>query len=335
MQDTFPGESDMLTGVTKPLGEPRSVAAARAKGKHVTIGIRTLAITLAFFVWTSSASAQTRSARDFFLDGQAAYQQGNYEAAIESWRQAYELDPRPALQFNLAQAYGRLGRFEEERDALRSYVDATASSGQPYDEGQMQSARARLAAIDDRLRRTGVVLLGVPDDARVLVDGEPQQLDASGNIPLTTGSHTIRVEREGYEEFDATIVVRGGEQLTIPVRMEEETAVVAAAPPRRPGPGVGSYVTWGAAGAALVTGSVLGVTASNRADGAFVGTRDADSAKRLALGADLCFGATVALAATGIVLWLVADDEEAPVTTALPFFEPQSGTAGFVLQSSF
>lgn len=301
----------------------------------MTYAIRILGFAFATLWFASLASAQTRTARDYFLDGQAAYQQGNYEAAIEAWRHAYELDPRPALQYNLAQAYGRLGRFEEERDSLRTYVDATAASGQAYDETQMQSARARLAAIEDRLRRTGVVLLGVPSDARVSVDGEAVTLDAGGNIPLSTGSHTIRVEREGYDEFDATVVVRGGEQLTIPVRLEEDTRpTVAAATSRRRGPGVGSYVTWGAAGAALVTGSVLGIAASNRADGAFVGTPEATSAKHLALGADLCFGATVALAATGVVLWLVGDDE-APVTTAMPYYDASSRGAGFVLRSSF
>lgn len=298
--------------------------------------IRTILLAAAFFVHASLVDAQTtRSARDYFLDGQAAYQLGNYEAAIEAWRHAFELDPRPALQFNLAQAYGRLGRFEEERDALQSYVDRASVSGQPVDESQMQSARARLAAIEDRLRRTGVVLLGLPEDGSVTVDDAVVAVDASGNLPLATGPHTIRVSRPGYEDFEATVVVRGGEQLTIPVRLRERQVQVAAAASGRSGPGAASYAMWGGAGATLVAGTVLGLSASSRADGAFVGTPDATSAKHLALGADICFGATVALGVTGVVLWLVGGDEEAPTTTALPYFDVQSRSAGLVLRSSF
>lgn len=291
-----------------------------------------------FVIWMSlfagAASAQTRSARDLFLDGQAAYQLGNYEAAIEAWRSAYELDPRPALQFNLAQAYGRLGRFEEERDALRTYVDVTTASGQAFDEVQMQSARARLAALEERLRRTGVVLLGLPADARVFVDDVLVEVDPeTGAIPLATGPHALRVERTGYDEFDASFVVRGGEQLTIPVRLEEQTASSAVADTGRGSPRAGSIAMWSTAGAALAAGTVLGVMASGRADGAFVGTADADAAKRLALGADISFGVGAALGITGLVLYLVQDGEEAPRTTFAPVVDAQ--TAGFVLRSSF
>ncbi len=289
---------------------------------------------LSLWLPMSSAFAQERSARDYFLDGQAAYQLGNYEAAIEAWRHAYEMDPRPALQFNLAQAYGRLGRFEEERDALRAYVDATSASGQSYDETQMQSARARLAAIEDRLRRTGVVLLGLPADARVYVDDVLVTVDpASGALALPTGPHALRVERDGYDEFDASIVVRGGEQLTIPVRLDPHPVGGVARARHRGSPRAGSWITWGGAGAALVAGTVLGVTAGNRADGAFVGTADGDAAERLALGADISFGAAAALGITGLVLYLVQDGDEAPRTTLAPSVDATS--AGLVLRSSF
>jgi tetratricopeptide (TPR) repeat protein len=74
----------------------------------------------------AGAQAEGASARDLFLRGQAAYRQGDYATAAELWSQAYAMDPRPQLQYNLAQAYGRLGRMEEERAALERFIAETS-----------------------------------------------------------------------------------------------------------------------------------------------------------------------------------------------------------------
>src|SRR5690606_4206894 len=63
-------------------------------------------------------------AREHFARGQTAYNQGDYEAAIREWNSAYELDARPRIQFNLAQAYERLGRLTEALTALDNYIEA-------------------------------------------------------------------------------------------------------------------------------------------------------------------------------------------------------------------
>ena len=68
--------------------------------------LRTLLATVLLLGVASTASAQ--EARELFTQGQAAYETGDYETAVSSWERAYELDPRPLLQYNLAQAYERL-----------------------------------------------------------------------------------------------------------------------------------------------------------------------------------------------------------------------------------
>jgi len=62
----------------------------------------------------------TADARSLFRAGQELYRRGDYETAIAHWSAAYELDPRPLLQFNLSQAYGRMGKLVEERAAHRA-----------------------------------------------------------------------------------------------------------------------------------------------------------------------------------------------------------------------
>ena len=85
----------------------------------------------------STAHADDR-ARELFQNGRDLYNQGRYEAAITAWAEAYELDARPVLLFNLANAYERVGRLEEALEALLGYRPYA-----PAEEGDLLDARIR------------------------------------------------------------------------------------------------------------------------------------------------------------------------------------------------
>ena len=55
---------------------------------------------------TAGATAQPRSrARVFYSEGQKAYADGDFQAAAQKFRAAYDLEPDPAYLYNIAQAY--------------------------------------------------------------------------------------------------------------------------------------------------------------------------------------------------------------------------------------
>ena len=54
------------------------------------------------------AAADPKSANDFFKDGQTQYDLGNFNKAIEAFKRAYELDPKAAYIYNVAQSYRQL-----------------------------------------------------------------------------------------------------------------------------------------------------------------------------------------------------------------------------------
>lgn len=58
---------------------------------------------------------------ELFDNGAVLYEEGNYEAAVLAFKQAFDLSHAPALQYNLANCYERLGRLTEARDALDLY----------------------------------------------------------------------------------------------------------------------------------------------------------------------------------------------------------------------
>lgn len=84
-----------------------------------------------------TAQANDR-ARELFQNGRDLYDQGRYEAAITAWSEAYELDARPVLLFNLANAYERAGKIEEAYEALLGYRPYA-----PTEEGELLDARIR------------------------------------------------------------------------------------------------------------------------------------------------------------------------------------------------
>ena len=72
-----------------------------------------------------AGSEQDRVARMHFETGTALFESGDYEQAIESYRQAYALSPRPRLLFNIALGYERLGQLENAIQNLRAYLAAS------------------------------------------------------------------------------------------------------------------------------------------------------------------------------------------------------------------
>ncbi len=61
-------------------------------------------------------------ARRLFREGDRRYSEGDYEGAVTAFERAYALSGKEALKYNMANAYERLGRYEEALRALRDYL---------------------------------------------------------------------------------------------------------------------------------------------------------------------------------------------------------------------
>lgn len=69
------------------------------------------ALLISALLWAPSAFAQ--DANEFYEAGLEAFNQGKYEPSIENFEEAYRLQPKPILLYNIAVAYGRLGKLDE------------------------------------------------------------------------------------------------------------------------------------------------------------------------------------------------------------------------------
>jgi hypothetical protein len=229
-------------------------------------------------------------ARERFILGQKAYQEGDYDRAIAEWKAAYELDARSRILYNLSQAYERAGRLAEAVESLDEFL-ARIDDGDPVRE----TAIARLAAMRERLRRTGLQILDAPAGAEIFVNGESWgRAPRPDPIAVAPGSHKVELRLEGYREFRAQVLVPAGETVDVAVEMaprgKSPMPLVVA------GSGAGLVV------AALVVG---GIGLGKASDAPYSSGGQADTAKRMAISADVMGVVGGAALIGGGIWWLV------------------------------
>jgi len=138
-------------------------------------------------------SAASVEAHERFTRGHTAYQQGDYDLAIQEWRAAYELDARPLILYNLSQAYERAGMIAEAVDVLQRYIETA-----PGDDPNLDTARARLASLRTRLQRTAVRIVNAPEGAEIFVDEQAWgRTPRPDPIPVSPGNHRVVLRLEG------------------------------------------------------------------------------------------------------------------------------------------
>lgn len=271
----------IIVGIIAPLTLSESLAFAQPEGV------------------AAEEASPTPNAYEHFQRGQVAYEQGEYQRALDEWNAAYELDPRHQLQYNLAQAHERLGQLSEASEALDVYLEQ-ADENDP----NLANARARRTALRDRVGHTGIQLVGGPAGASIRVDGEDWGMTPRPDrVLVTPGSHRLLIEAEGYEPFRASVVVPAGDVTVVQIEMQASSR--------------GNIAPWlvvGAGGVLVVTAAVLGGVAASTASSAPSDSSDeADSARSLALGADILGIAGAAAISAGLIWYFVSvsggDDE--------------------------
>lgn len=81
-----------------------------------------------------------------FEDGQAEFSQANYEAALAAFRRAAEIQPAPALWYNIGLCHLRLGEFEAAIEALETYLREADPPDRADVEHMLEQAREDLEA---------------------------------------------------------------------------------------------------------------------------------------------------------------------------------------------
>jgi hypothetical protein len=177
--------------------------------------------------------------KEWFAAARAAYESGDYLAAIQALEAAYELAPSPALMFSIAQTereqYSADSRPERARRAVtlyRRYLEADPNGKRRKDAldalAQLESQLAKQqstpgatpAAPSGAANSTRLLVLCEVQDARISVDGaEPAPSPLIREV--TPGRHDVMVRAPGHRDGQRNVVAVSGELVPITVALAE------------------------------------------------------------------------------------------------------------------
>jgi tetratricopeptide (TPR) repeat protein len=192
-------------------------------------------------VAAASEPSAAEDAAELFAEGEAEFAAGNYEAALEHFREADSLVPHPASKFHMARCLEALGRLHEAWALYGEVAEHTEVSPAERSAAAQRRAeiRSRLAAV----RVTG------PEGGEVVLDGASACV-----VPCTAladpGAHELevvwpdRTERRQLELDEAQIIdldlgVRPPPPAATPPPPAREPPEPRAPPPRWP-----TALTW-------------------------------------------------------------------------------------------
>jgi tetratricopeptide (TPR) repeat protein len=264
------------------------------------------------------------AARAAYRKGADLYKAGKYREAIAAFEAADRLKPSPALQFNIGQAWEKLGDPAAALAAFARYLRLDPSA--PNREAVQKTVRT----LEARLAATGRQMLHVttdPPGADLSVDGAP-----TGKAPLDAayppGPHAVSAAAPGRQAARRDVVLPADRSLEVNLVLEPgqdpAAAPLAARPPdapleaTRPDPvprpverknWLGPIIAAGVGVVAAGAGIVMGLQARNAQDALLAGGNDrsqadalAAKAKNDATAANVLYGVAGAAVLTGGVL---------------------------------
>ena len=237
--------------------------------------------------------------------------------------------PSAKLAFNWARSAERAGQIEDAIEAYRRYLQLAPGA---KDHAEITSL---IPILVERLRESypEVAVISRPAGARIYLDGSEAPLKAPTptTIRLKPGAHTIRLVAAGHHPLDRPVQVKEGTTGSVDAEL---SPVKKAAPPPPPpvveaepkpkGTSALTIAGWSALGlgvAGLGVGGLYTLEVNDIAADS-EGKRDAErdqaksdfeSAQNLAV---IGYVAGGVLVAAGVVLLLIPDADEAPVTLA-------------------
>jgi hypothetical protein len=261
--------------------------------------------------------ARAAEAEVLFQRGVELMKADDCSDAVPEFLTSQNLDPSSATLLNLGTCYARLGR---KATAFKTYRQAASAAQAEKNEALHERAVQAMALLGPSLTKLQIVTPSGTMPLVVRINGELVENYDGLPIPLDPGESVIEAAAPGREpwrkkvtadDLGATLVIQVPE--LAPARPPPAPSVAAenTAPDWR----VPAVITAGAGVAAIVAGSVFGISAQRAYDDSLhhcdgdsctqAGIDLRDDARRKATVSTWAFGLGAVAVATGVVLWVV------------------------------
>jgi TPR repeat len=112
---------------------------------------RALGVVVVLAAALPARAAPIDDAKKAFAEGKAAFERGDYEAALTAYQRANMILPAPNLYYNIGATYERLGRYQEAALAFDKYFELAGAPSTDEDKEFQEKLHARAEA--DRKRQ--------------------------------------------------------------------------------------------------------------------------------------------------------------------------------------
>jgi PEGA domain len=188
-------------------------------------------------LWATSAGAQTaverETARRLMDRGDEQSSNGDYTAALASYRAAHAIMRVPSTGIEVARALDKLGELVEARDAAIEVLRMPTEANEPK---PFQSARAAAEELTTALRdRIPVLTVNVTPSQATLSLDDRQIPSAAFGQPyfLNPGVHRLSLSAPSYRTIELTVTLAAGERRSLHLALQPSS--VASSPPQTPG----------------------------------------------------------------------------------------------------
>lgn len=151
--------------------------------------------------------------------GKKAFSRGDYDAAIQEFKAAFDIKPSGAVLFNIAKSFERMSRYEEAIDYYQQYLDLDPNAtDRPDVEEQIRRLKK---SIRERFQELSVS--SEPPGADIYLDDRNTGLQGQTNFrfKVQPGPHTIFLDANGFEPVKREFVMPDDKPLALEFNMKK------------------------------------------------------------------------------------------------------------------
>ena len=293
----------------------------------------------------AQSGADTTTARDLGIEGQKAFEAGDFKTAEEKFRKADDImkNKVPTLGIGYARAAAKNGHWVAAQEAYNRIILAgEPSTGNAPFHKSWEDAQKEVGDVAPHIAGIIIKVTNAPADVAVTIDGQPVPTAALGEKrAVDPGSHKISVTAAGYKPVEVTKETAEGQPPpTVEVTLEKDPNAGAGDPSKTAGTNepiraeastkgasqkTYAYIAFGVGGAGLLVGAITGAIAlgkhSDLKEACSTGTCPADQKSQLdsyhTMGTLSTVGFIVGAVGVGAgaVLFLTAPKETKPPET--------------------
>ncbi len=292
-----------------------------------------------------SAEAKEEAAAKY-REGLTLFEAEKPGEALPLFREALAITNSPNARLMVAMCLKQMGQVAEAYREMKAILETPDAQGNPKYERTLESARAELERLQQKVGKLTIKVDGSPPGLNVTIDGEPVEFgDDSPPIVLTGGDHELVATADGLETDKRSVHIEAGHSKAITLKLEPpqpkvepkpEPEKTPPSPPPAPEPGSTNlqtigYIVGGVGVVGLGVFATTGLMAKSKYDSvndACGGERcddpkyadDIDSGKSLQTVANvsLIVGAAGVLTGSALILFGGSSQTEQPAVAAAP-----------------